>query len=327
METIRAHAKLLLSLLGSSVLALIVALVLAGISVSGVTSMTAADVFLWIAFGIFVAAAVAVAIITCLGLSGGKSALLVLLLAILVGVGYLGRNGLSGWLGRQKAEQVAREGTHNPPFPPPQASPSQGPKVAPHSNPKVPSQPPNLVPKTEPSETPDSGLSIDGVCIALTNAFLDHRSVGWALTNGETEVPLIFKSRSDADLFLSASKGHGRLCWEPTIEDDLKGGFDVFVVWRDSANPSWLPAPVVPFNPFLTYGLECRDIGSAAIPPLTIEQDEERGAFYIKSGQDEFLTVNSLEKANQILNLGLGAVCVVSLSGDKKHPFVAFSKY
>jgi hypothetical protein len=109
MEILRAHAKLLLSLLGSAILALIVALVLAAISVSGVTSMTAADVFLWIALVIFACAVGATAIITCPSLTGGKSALLVLLLVLLIGAGLVGRNGIALWLNKRKAEQIALE--------------------------------------------------------------------------------------------------------------------------------------------------------------------------------------------------------------------------
>lgn len=58
-------AKLLLSLLGSAIVALIVALILAAISVSGVTSVIAAEIFLWIAWGIFVLALLAGAILYC----------------------------------------------------------------------------------------------------------------------------------------------------------------------------------------------------------------------------------------------------------------------
>ena len=62
---LRRPAKILLSLLGSAVLALIVALILAGISVSGVTSMSAAIVLLWIAFALFSLTLLAAGILLC----------------------------------------------------------------------------------------------------------------------------------------------------------------------------------------------------------------------------------------------------------------------
>jgi hypothetical protein len=65
-------AKLVLSLLGSTVAALIVAFFLAAISVCGVASMNAAEVFLWIAAGIFWTALLAAGILYCPGLPGSK---------------------------------------------------------------------------------------------------------------------------------------------------------------------------------------------------------------------------------------------------------------
>ncbi len=106
---LQSHAKLVLSLLGSAVLALIVAFVLASISVSGVISMKTADIFLWIAAIIFWIAILAGAIVYCPNLSGAKSGIVVTLLLLISYGGFVERSHLASWLFQKKAEQEARE--------------------------------------------------------------------------------------------------------------------------------------------------------------------------------------------------------------------------
>jgi K+-sensing histidine kinase KdpD len=101
--------KLLLWLLGGGVTALIVALVLAGISISGVQSLAAAMVFLWIAFGIFAFCLLVAGVRTTANLSGNQAALATLLLVGLFVGALWARSQLAGWLTSKKAAQAAAQ--------------------------------------------------------------------------------------------------------------------------------------------------------------------------------------------------------------------------
>jgi hypothetical protein len=99
--------KFLLWLLGGSLFALIVMFVLAGIATSGVQSLSAAMVFLWIAFGIFAFCLLVAGIRVTANLDGGKATLVTLLLVGLLFGGLWARSGLGGWLTKKKATEVA----------------------------------------------------------------------------------------------------------------------------------------------------------------------------------------------------------------------------
>lgn len=105
----KLSASFFLSLLGGGLVALIVAFVLAAISVSGVTSMAAAEVFLWISWGILFLALIGAAINKCPGMTGSKSALFVFFLLILAIAGWKARVELTDWLKDKKAQQLAVE--------------------------------------------------------------------------------------------------------------------------------------------------------------------------------------------------------------------------
>ena len=145
---LQAHAKIVLSLLGSAVLALIVAFILAAFSVSGVISMGLADVFLWLAASIFWIALLAVGIIYRPKSSRWKAVGVGALLLLIACLGWFGRSHLSSWLFQKKAEQEARE--HPPLKPtvqPPDAAKPEPPKNAPFALPPIKTQPKH--PKTE----------------------------------------------------------------------------------------------------------------------------------------------------------------------------------
>src|ERR1035437_2735547 len=103
--TLQTQARLILYLLGGGIVALLLALVLGAISVSGVISMTAVNVFLWIAISILGISLVAIAVIYCPTLPGPKAAFLMLLLVAVASAGWYGRARLSSWLLKKKAEQ------------------------------------------------------------------------------------------------------------------------------------------------------------------------------------------------------------------------------
>ena len=115
----RVSVKLLLWLLGGGITALIVTFVLASISISGVQSMSAAMVALWIALGIFAFCLLVAGIRATENLDGGKAALVTLLLVGLFVVGLWARSELAGWLTQQKAIQTAAHQLLPPPAPKP----------------------------------------------------------------------------------------------------------------------------------------------------------------------------------------------------------------
>ena len=103
----QVSVKLLLWLLGGGITALIVTFVLASISISGVQSMSAAMVALWIALGIFAFCLLVAGIRATANLDGGKAALVTLLLVGLFVVGLWARSELARWLTERKAIQTA----------------------------------------------------------------------------------------------------------------------------------------------------------------------------------------------------------------------------
>lgn len=102
---VKAHAKIVLALLGSAIGALIVAFIFAAFSVSGVLNMSTADLFLWIAFGIFLVTLLATAILYLPEMPTGRM-IVVAIFIILAGIGvFFGRSRLYAWLLAKKAEQ------------------------------------------------------------------------------------------------------------------------------------------------------------------------------------------------------------------------------
>lgn len=126
-NTKRMHtilAKVVLALLGSAIVALIIAFIFAGISLSGVQSMSAALLCLWIALGIFAATLLAGAVLYCPNKSGTKSALATLVLILLLGGAFWGKLKLAEWITSQKAEQVSLAAIQPPPNPKPPSAPN-----------------------------------------------------------------------------------------------------------------------------------------------------------------------------------------------------------
>jgi hypothetical protein len=134
---LQTPAKLVLALLGSAVLALIVAIVLAAIAISGVQSMRAAITFLWMAFAMYAIALAAMAIIYCPNAPGTKSALTTMLIIAAIAGGFWGRVELSDWLNREKALQLAVEQIPPPPAPKPPPVPTESSTTAAHGEVKT----------------------------------------------------------------------------------------------------------------------------------------------------------------------------------------------
>ena len=128
---LQTHAKFVLALLGSSVVALVVTFILAAVSISGVTSISAAEVFLWIAIGIFWLAILATGVLYCPSLSGAKSGLLAIVLLLAAYGGWWGRSHLSLWLFQEKTRQEAHE-------PPPAKQDAPVPPITSKSSPQEP---------------------------------------------------------------------------------------------------------------------------------------------------------------------------------------------
>jgi hypothetical protein len=105
----KISAKWLLAFLGCGALSLLVTFFFGALSISGVTSMVAADTCLWISFAILVLALAAVAIIYCPDMTGSQSALIVFLLAAVAVGGWIGRAKTSNWILEKKAKQSAIE--------------------------------------------------------------------------------------------------------------------------------------------------------------------------------------------------------------------------
>jgi hypothetical protein len=105
----KISAKWLLAVLSCGAVSLLATFFFGALSISGVTSMAAANVCLWISFAILALTLVAVAIIYCPGMTGSQSALVVfILIAVAIG-GWIGRAETSNWIAEKKAEQSAIE--------------------------------------------------------------------------------------------------------------------------------------------------------------------------------------------------------------------------
>lgn len=125
--------KYLLWLLGTSLFALILTLVLAAIGVSGVQSLTAAMVFLWIAFAIYAGILLDLGIRETSKHHGSKAALITLLLVCLLAGGWWARSWLAGWLSNQKTAQTTAQKIPplSAPKPPTEALATPKPQIAP----------------------------------------------------------------------------------------------------------------------------------------------------------------------------------------------------
>jgi hypothetical protein len=88
---------------------LIVGFVIAAIGVSGVQSLNAATVFLWMAFVLYALFFAALGIREIPKRDGGKAALITLLLVGVVFGGWQARSWLVGWLTKHKAPQIAAQ--------------------------------------------------------------------------------------------------------------------------------------------------------------------------------------------------------------------------
>jgi hypothetical protein len=245
MEILRANAKLLLSLLGSAVVALVVAMVLAAISVSGVSSMNAAHVFLWIALAIFGISIAATAVVTCPNLSGGRSALLALLLVLILGCGWITRNKMAGWLDQKKKEQLGAERPPENPAPlkVPQPAQSKAQPDAQLSNPRKPykqeSKPTTPLPSPQ-SAAPQSGSITQNNSGGGINIQQGTTGPGSPIINSPITVGNIPKAISTADMAalkkyfldartkakiqISADQFSGAVPLPDDFYDALKGG-------------------------------------------------------------------------------------------------------
>jgi hypothetical protein len=104
-------AKFVGFLLGTAVLALLIAFYFGTYPLVGINNHAVANVFLWIAFGTCTATLLELAVIYFPGLTGPQSALLILLLILLGIEGWAGRTGLSHWADANHSQRgTARSG-------------------------------------------------------------------------------------------------------------------------------------------------------------------------------------------------------------------------
>jgi hypothetical protein len=126
----------LLRLLGCGLTALVLSLVSLAISISGVQSLSAAAVFLWITFVIFAFCLLVAGLRFTANLDGRKAAVCTLVLVGLFLAGLWGRAALAGWLIHQKAIQSAVQQLPPPPSP----RPPEG-QILPSRKPHAPASP------------------------------------------------------------------------------------------------------------------------------------------------------------------------------------------
>lgn len=122
---------------------LIAAFAFAAIGVSGVQSLSAATVFLWVAFAIYALFFVALGIREIPKRDGSKAALITLLLVGVVFGGWLAQSWLAGWLTKHKAPQIAAQ------------------EIPPPSAPKPPTA--QVLPTPKPQSSPEPKSSPGGV--------------------------------------------------------------------------------------------------------------------------------------------------------------------
>jgi hypothetical protein len=163
--------------------------------------------------------------------------------------------------------------------------------------------------------------------------FLDHRSTGWVVKSKGGFVPILFAAESEANAFRSAAKKHEAVCWMPSIESDLKNGYDAFVEWRNVQQPSGSGASSPPLDLDLYPDQVCLELTA-----LDIEQSEEKGTVTIKmrggksnimpSGSLDILTFDSVDKADEILPHLKNKTCLLSVTNKRgDRPFVAYPAY
>ncbi len=110
-------ARLVLALLGSAVIAVIVAVVFAAISLSGVQSIGAAIGVLWAAYSLYAMALLAAAVRYRPKGSGTRSGIAAGGVILLLCAGFYGRSILTNWLCEQKALQKTVDQIAPPPVP------------------------------------------------------------------------------------------------------------------------------------------------------------------------------------------------------------------
>jgi hypothetical protein len=110
-------AHVVVALFGSAVIALIITVVFAAISLSGVQSIGAAIGILWGAYSLYATALLAAAVLHCPKASGTRSGIAAGVVILLLCVGFYGRSALTNWLREQKALQKTVGEIAPPPAP------------------------------------------------------------------------------------------------------------------------------------------------------------------------------------------------------------------
>ena len=156
---------------------------------------------------------------------------------------------------------------------------------------------------------------------------------GYRLKSQEMEIPITFAESRQAHTFLNEIRIHGGICWTRSIADDLKGGYDAYLIWQLGLPRFGALIPLLHSSPSSSsrnpFGITCeRHEG------YEYEQDDKNGPVYLRDSSSTLLTFDTKEKAQRAysdLSPGPGAqaadLCEISISdavGNKTHPVVAF---
>lgn len=155
--------------------------------------------------------------------------------------------------------------------------------------------------------------------------YVSAQSSGYMVKNDSVTIPITFESETQALVFSHESRSHTGLCTTPNPDDDLKRGFDVFIVWTGASSQ--------PSGNLLTPFPTCTFLRT-----LTVNREFEQGPFYLENDGKAVLMFDSLSSANRALSLfsssgmGLalgGELCEIGISaprevGNEKRPVIAY---
>ena len=190
------------------------------------------------------------------------------------------------------------------------------------------------------SDSPGAKVAAGERCVEYVplTLFVAPQSTGFEVTDAETTIPILFQSRTSADIFLRDSKRHDGACIASDTENDLKAGLDIFVIWRDKSVGDGHPVDTSPLtNPsLLSPNLRCTYPAN-----LQFKAEGRTGPYYIVSGDnthlastDALLVLNSVGEAGRVFDTRAhmaADLCFLSSSdsvGSKPtHPVVAYFRY
>ncbi len=184
-------------------------------------------------------------------------------------------------------------------------------------------------PKKEDSETRDDG----DFCVSLISSSLRviQANSGYRVANEKTELPITLASSRRANAFLAESTRHAGICWNESITDDLKSGYDVYLIWQPSLPRFDTTIPLLPSSQSSPvqgqFGATCE---SHLV--YKIEQDDENGPAYLRDSSANLLIFDSRKKAQRAyddLTTGDGSadLCKLNTSDtieNKTGPFIAY---